>query len=86
MKRMAKLMTARIENQENGMQEYNNVSLIQIKSSDYTLQIVEGYTPSIGEIDGSVRIVSGTDSVSLENVKGFFFHKQDIFRLLLKEE
>jgi hypothetical protein len=46
---------------------------------------VEGYTPSIGEIDGSVTIVSGKDSVSLENVQGFFLHKQDTFRLILKD-
>jgi hypothetical protein len=80
-----RLMTARVVSLENGMQEYNNVSIIRIKSSYYNLLIMEGYTPSIGEIDGSVTIVSDTDSVSLENVKGFFLHKKDTFRLMLKE-
>jgi hypothetical protein len=80
-----RLMTARVVSLENGMQEYNNVSIIRIKSSYYNLLIMEGYTPSIGEIDGSVTIVSDKDSVNLENVKGFFLHKKDTFRLMLKE-
>jgi hypothetical protein len=78
-------MTAHVVSRENGMQEYSNVSIIRIRSSCYNLRIVEGYTPSIGEIDGSVTIVSGKDSVSLENVQGFFLHKQDTFRLILKD-
>jgi hypothetical protein len=79
-------MTARVVSLENGMQEYNNVNIIRIKSRYYNLLIMEGYTPSIGEIDGSVTIVSDTDSISLENVRGFYLHKKDTFRLMIRED
>jgi hypothetical protein len=81
-----RMMTARVVSLENGVQEYNNVSLIRIKSRYYNLLIMEGYTPSIGEIEGSVTIVSDTDSVNLTNVRGFYLHKKDTFRLMIRED
>ena len=46
---------------DNGVKEYEGVSVIHIKSRYYNLLIMEGYTPSIGEVEGTVTIVSDTE-------------------------
>ncbi|MCD8097446.1 MAG: hypothetical protein LUE31_05295 [Lachnospiraceae bacterium] len=78
-------MTARVVSLEGGMQEYTDVSVIHIRSRYYNLLIMEGYTPSIGEIEGTVTIVSDTQSVKLENIRGFYLHKKDVFRVMIQE-
>ena len=71
---------------DNGVKEYEGVSVIHIKSRYYNLLIMEGYTPSIGEVGGTVTIVSDTESVKLENIRGFYLHKKNTFRLMIRED
>ena len=71
---------------DNGVKEYEGVSVIHIKSRYYNLLIMEGYTPSIGEVEGTVTIVSDTESVKLENIHGFYLHKKNTFRLMIRED
>ena len=71
---------------DKGVKEYEGVSVIHIKSRYYNLLIMEGYTPSIGEVEGTVTIVSDTESVKLENIRGFYLHKKNTFRLMIRED
>ena len=71
---------------DNGVKEYEGVSVIHIKSRYYNLLIMEGYPPSIGEVEGTVTIVSDTESVKLENIRGFYLHKKNTFRLMIRED
>ena len=71
---------------DNGVKEYEGVSVIHIKSRYYNLLIMEGYTPSIGEVEGTATIVSDTESVKLENIRGFYLHKKNTFRLMIRED
>ena len=71
---------------DNVVKEYEGVSVIHIKSRYYNLLIMEGYTPSIGEVEGTVTIVSDTESVKLENIRGFYLHKKNTFRLMIRED
>ena len=71
---------------DNGVKEYEGVSVIHIKSRYYNLLIMEGYTPGIGEVEGTVPIVSDTESVKLENIRGFYLHKKNTFRLMIRED
>ena len=71
---------------DNGVKEYEGVSVIHIKSRYYNLLIMEGYTTSIGEVEGTVTIVSDTESVKLENIRGFYLHKKNTFRLMIRED
>lgn len=79
-------LTARVVSLDEGMQEYTGVSLIRIKSRYYNLLIMEDYTPSIGEVEGTVTIVSDTQSVKLENIRGFYLHKKNVFRLMIRDQ
>ena len=79
-------ITAQVVSLDNGVKEYEGVSVIHIKSRYYNLLIMEGYTPSIGEVEGTVTIVSDTESVKLENIRGFYLHKKNTFRLMIRED
>ena len=63
----------------------NNVKVIRIKDEKYNLLIMEDYWPVIGEINGSVYF-DGDESVSFENIKGFYMLSHNIFRLIIIEE
>lgn len=71
---------------QEGYREFHDVDLIRIKSRKYTLLIMRDYMPVVGEIDGSVEIVSGEDSSLFENIRGFYTHKRNNFELLIKED
>lgn len=69
----------------NGMQVYEGVHMVHVKSRYYNILIMEGYSSSIGEIDGSVTITSDTMQKKYEHLRGFYLHKKDVFHLLIRE-
>lgn len=78
-------MEVRVSSFENGLEVYQNVHLIRVKSAKYNLLIMEDYLPVIGKIDGSVNFVGEEQEYSFENIQGFFCHKHNVFSLLIKE-
>ena len=71
---------------ESGYQIFHNVNLIRLKSKKYNLLIMIDYMPVVGELDGDISIVSETDEIKLENVQGFYVMKNNVFKLLIKED
>ena len=69
-----------------GYQIYRNVNMIRIKDRRYNLLIMVDYMPMVGEISGSLTILSDTDEIQLDNVTGFYFIKGNVFKLLIKED
>lgn len=78
-------MEVRVSSFENGLEVYQNVHLIRVKSAKYNLLIMEDYLPVIGKIEGSVSFVGEEKEYALENIQGFFCHKHNVFSLLIKE-
>ena len=68
-----------------GLQEYDNIRMIRIKSKSHTLLIMEDFMPVIGEIDGMVEIVFGEKAVAINNIRGFYMHKKNEFNLLIRD-
>lgn len=68
-----------------GLREYENVRLIRLRSSHYNILIMEDHLPVLGEVTGSVEIVTVDDQVFLENISGYYMHKKNVFELILKE-
>ena len=81
-----KNMSAKLLNIKTGLQEYDDVKFIKIKSKDYNLLIMQDYLPIIGEIDGDVTIELVSNVVELTNIKGYFMNKKNQFNLFIKEE
>ena len=82
---------------EQGYVSYHNVKMIRLKGRDLNLLIMADFMPTLGEINGRVELLMEeiplrrnqqveVESVVLENVSGFFVVKNNVFKLLLKEE
>lgn len=70
----------------NGYQIYYNVKLIRIVSKKYNLLIMVDYMPIVGELDGDIEIVSENDVVSMKNINAFYIMKNNVFKLLIRED
>ena len=70
---------------ENGFQIYHNAKIIRILSKQYNLLIMVDYMPMVGELDGRLVIVSEEEEVSFDNIQGFYVMKNNVFKLLVKE-
>ena len=79
------VMQVRVFSLKNGLQVYEKVLMIHVKSSKYDLLIMEDYLPIIGEIDGNVIVTWADNEMILTGIKGFFCHEHNSFFLLLKE-
>ncbi len=69
-----------------GLNKYQDVRLVKIKSKRYQLTIMKDYLPVIGEIEGEIEIVQKEEKIKLQNIVGFYIHKKNEFKLFLKEE
>lgn len=70
----------------NRYQIYYNVKLIRIVSKKYNLLIMVDYMPIVGELDGDIEIVSENDVVSMKNINAFYIMKNNVFKLLIRED
>lgn len=74
----------------NGFTAYHDVKMIRLKGEHMNLLIMADYMPTLGEINGNVELVRedgfGGEIVSLNDVSGFFVVKNNVFKLLLKED
>lgn len=71
---------------ENGFEYFENVNSIKIVSKGYNLLIMEDYLPVIGEIDGEVIIYHRRGEKSFKNIKAYYKHSHNLFKLLIKEQ
>lgn len=85
-KKVEKYIVARIFDINSGLRVYENVNVVKIKSKYFTLAIMSDYTPSLGEIEGEVTLITDNDLIKLENLNAYFHHQNNSFSLLIKEQ
>lgn len=78
-------ISAKIFSFQNGLEEYENVELIRLKSKNSSFLIMEDHLPMIGEVEGSVEILFDGQQALFEDIKGYYMHKKNVFELILKE-
>lgn len=78
-------LTVRICGREKGMEIYEGVSFVRVRSSRYNLLIMKDYLPVLGRIEGDISFRSREDTYERENVQGFFMHKNNVFSLMLED-
>lgn len=73
-----------------GFKVYHDVKMIRLKGDHLNLLIMADYMPTVGEINGDVELVRedgfGGQITPLQNISGFFVVKNNVFKLLLKED
>ena len=77
---------ARVINEKNGIQNIENVRAIRILSKDYVVLIMEDYTSTLGQVDGTVTVISDDGEAVYENINGFYKQQNNVFTLLIAEE
>ena len=74
-------IVVRLLNIEGDVTEYSDVNFIKIVSDKYNLIIMKDYLPIIGEISGTIEIGRKNENITMENVRGYFMHKHNKFKL-----
>ena len=78
-------MKAKVVSLLNGLQEYDNLEMIRIKSDRHTLLIMQNFLPVIGELYGSVEFVFENNIIGMTGLKGYYLHKKNSFSLLVED-
>ena len=77
---MERKIKAKIVSMEYGLQEYEEIEMIRVKSENHSLLILQNYMPLLGHLDGYVDLVLKDETLRIQDVKGYYMHKQASFR------
>ena len=78
-------MIVRIFTLKNGLEEYQDVQAIRIKSKDYNLLILKDYLPIIGKIEGHFQIeISEDNKIDFDNIKAYYINEKNIFNVMIE--
>lgn len=77
-------LRAEIVDREKGMQYFEDIRMIRLKSRNHNLLIMEDYMPIIGEVTGFVQFISDDGIISFDSIHGFYMHKRNKFSLLIE--
>ena len=82
---MESRIKAKIVSIEKGLQEYDKIEMIRVKSADHTLLILQNYMPLLGRLDGYIDLVFENETIRFNNMHGYYMHKKNEFSLLVQE-
>lgn len=71
---------------KDGIQTFNEVTAIRIKSKDYNLLILKDYLAIVGEIDGDIEIETVDGKTLYDKVKAYYLNSSNVFNLLIEGE
>lgn len=80
-----KEMRACIYSIRDGLTEIEHVRFIRLKSKRYSLLVMQDYMPMLGELEGSLFIQTDGEQYQWPQVKGYYIHQKNLFRLMIKE-
>lgn len=82
---MERKIKAKIVSMENGLQEFEEIEMIRVKGENHSLLILQNYMPLLGRLDGYVDIVLENETLRIQDVQGYYMHKQNEFSLLVEK-
>lgn len=77
-------ISAEVVDRVTGVQYFDNIRMIRLKSYNHNLLIMEDYMPVIGEVVGFVELVFDDKTVEFNPIHGFYMHKKNKFSLLIE--
>ena len=75
---------AKIVSMDNGLQEFENIEMIRVKGENHSLLILQNYMPLLGHLNGYVDFILKDETLRIQDVQGFYMHKQNEFSLLVE--
>ena len=82
---MERIIKAKIVSMENGLQEFDEIEMIRVKGENHSLLILQNYMPLLGRLDGYVDLVLENETLRIQDVQGYYMHKQNEFSLLVEK-
>lgn len=68
-----------------GLEIFDDIKIIRIKSKDYNLLLMPGYMSLLGEIKGNIDFESDDETFNYEDIVAYYVNSNDEFSLLLRE-
>lgn len=78
-------MTVKVLDEETGLRIIEKVRSVRVKDKEYVLLIMDGFSATIGEVNGDVAILTETDEIRLEQIKGFYRLRNNELTLILHD-
>lgn len=69
-------------NFENGLNTFEKVAAVRVINADHRFLFMSDYTPTLGQVNGTVIIIKDDEEIKFENIQGFFVLKDNVFRLI----
>lgn len=71
-----------IYNFEKGLETFENVAAVRVINGTHRFLFMSDYTPTLGEINGTIIIIQNDNEIKYENIKGFFVLKDNLLRVI----
>ena len=69
-----------------GIEEFDNIKIIRVKSDDYNLLIMPDYVPLLGEVKGNIEFEGENIKKVYNNIDGYYINSKNDFSLILRED
>lgn len=79
-------MQVRLLSFNKGVTIYNGVKMVRLRSRKYNLLIMADYLSTLGEIEGTVIIVTPDEEIKLENIRGYYVNKPCVLTMVIEGE
>lgn len=77
-------MKVKIFTLQKGLEEYDDVNAIRIKSSDYNLLILKDYLPIMGKLEGDFEFEVKDNKVVLNNIIAYYVNENNVFNIIIE--
>ncbi len=79
-------ISVRILGFSQGLVAFDGARLVRVVSDDHTLLIMEDFAPVLGEVRGSVTVLTDEGERRFDVKRGYYLHSHNEFSLVITEE
>ncbi|MGL4588835.1 MAG: hypothetical protein ACRCUP_01175 [Mycoplasmatales bacterium] len=78
-------MKAKVYSFNHSFEAFDNVLMVKVNHTNYSLIIMEDYLPLIGEVVGEVTIVYEDSERKYDNIIGYYKVTNNVFEMVLDD-
>ena len=64
--------------------KYDNVQAVRVKNGESNLLVLKDYVPIIGDVNGKIEVIL-SDTITYDNVKGYYICYNNVFNFIIEE-
>lgn len=69
---------------KDGIVKYDNVQAVRVKNGESNLLVLKDYVPIIGDVNGKIEVILN-DTITYDNVKGYYICYNNVFNFIIEE-